>query len=245
MSSEKIEEKDKKKKKSLMKKLTSKFASLKKQPEESDLLVETVSELKSVVKDLKEIFDDIDHSLDEKIENELSFWQKVQTKLPKAFQSEDLKQKTQQKSKIKTNKEKLTDLEETLDRFESFAKMGNTDMLAEEYLRLVEKEGGNQELSEELEKALDELKLEIYKSIEDMNSQIKLLKTTLDVITEQLAEQGVQLDRIEEKVDVVDQKLNKTQELIKKISKKLTSNNILIFLLAGSVISLLVISVLK
>ena len=133
-----------------------------------------------------------------------------------------------------------------MSQFEAISTMpGKEDMLAEEYLKLLKQDMGSKFKDEDLEKVIDEMKLEIYRSMEDINAQIRLLKTALETITEQLTEQGIQLERIEEKVDVVDKKLDKAQELIKKVARRLTGNNILILVLAGSVLSLLALSIVR
>ncbi len=241
-----LTEQKKKKKKSLRQKLASKFSQMKKKPEDENLLVETVSELKSVVHDMKEIFEEIDKTFEEETEKEKTFWDRIRSKIPQRFQPEEIKKEKQQKQKIRSNKERLKKLEEVLEQFEAITTMpGKEDMLADEYMKLLRQDMGSKFKDEDLEKVIDEMKLELYRSIEDMNAQIRLLKTALETITEQLTEQGIQLDRIEEKVDVVDKKLDKAQELIKKVARRLTGNNILILVLAGSVLSLLALSIIR
>ncbi len=239
-------EQKKKKKKSIRQKLASKFSQIKKKPEDENLLAETISELKSVVRDMKEIFEEIDKTFEEETEKEKTFWDKLKSKMPQRLQPQDIRKEKQQKQKIRSNKERLEKLEDALSQFEAISTMpGKEDMLAEEYLKLLKQDMGSKFKDEDLEKVIDEMKLEIYRSMEDINAQIRLLKTALETITEQLTEQGIQLERIEEKVDVVDKKLDKAQELIKKVARRLTGNNVLILVLAGSVLSLLALSIIR
>ena len=230
----------KKEKKSLIKKIGEKLG---KKDDADDLIEETFEELKDIVSSMKEVFEEFDHSYTEKKKKKRGTVGKLKASLPSFLKPDDIKLEERRLEKIRRNKKTLSTLEDSIAKLELVLKTSrqNYDELGEAYLNLVklESNGNENKAIEKIEERMNQLESNVATAMEQLTSQIVLIKNSLDNMAGQLEEQGVVLHGIDQKVDVLDSKLDKAQELIKEVSRKITGNRVIILIAITAVSTVL------
>ncbi len=230
----------KKEKKSLIKKIGEKLG---KKDDADDLIEETFEELKDIVSSMKEVFEEFDHSYTETINEKRGTVGKLKASLPSFLKPDDIKLEERRLEKIRRNKKTLSTLEDSIAKLELVLKTSrqNYDELGEAYLNLVklESNGNENKAIEKIEERMNQLESNVATAMEQLTSQIVLIKNSLDNMAGQLEEQGVVLHGIDQKVDVLDSKLDKAQELIKEVSRKITGNRVIILIAITAVSTVL------
>jgi len=214
----------KKKKKSLR----SRFG---KKPQTDELVTDTLSELKDIVNGMKNIFTEFDEGYEAQLEEDRNVWEKMQSKLPSFLQfSDNVKTEERRKSRIKNNKDNLDMLNDSLAKLEIVltSSHNNFEAMESEYMKAImpETSGDNQAIKD-LETRMDQMEGNIAEAMQHLSGQVRLIKSSMDNMAGQLDEQGVVLEDIDGKIDVLDTKLDKAQELIKKVSKQITNGRLL------------------
>lgn len=234
-----------KKKQTFAKRIGSKF-SHKEKPDE--LLNNTMNELVDIVSTMKDVFHEFDEGYEQQLQTDQTSWEKLQRKLPSFLQSKNVQVEEHRKSRIKTNRKNLELLEDNLHKLDIVLNSASKDveLLGERYLDIVLPENSRtEEKIEELENYMSAMQTNISTALNDFNSQLQLIKSTMDNMAGQLSEQGVVLEGIDSKVDVLDTKLDKAQSLLKKISRQVTGNRVLMIVAFTAVASAVVVNLLK
>ncbi|MDH5404058.1 MAG: hypothetical protein OEY49_16290 [Candidatus Heimdallarchaeota archaeon] len=231
---------EKKKKKGLAKKLSEKIG---RDSEPDTLVVDTLGELKQIVGSMKDVFGQFETGYSEQLEEERTRWEKVQSKLPGFMQNKSTKVEEHRLNRIKSNKGNLAELEDNLSKLELLLSTSNSSLetIGETYLKTAAtgKEVDNSTLIE-LEKKMEKMQENMSDAMNDMNAQIRLIKTALDNMAGQLDEQGLILEDIDDKIDVIDTKMDKAQDMLKKISNKITGNRLIMLAVIGTATALMV-----
>lgn len=198
-----------------------------------ELINETLTELKDIVGNMRDVFEEFDRGYEEQLEEDRSAWEKVQAKIP-FLQTKDIKAQERRRDRIKSNKNHLSELEDNLAKLDMVLNSSseNFEAMGKEYMNMVMPNQKHDDTAvKELEKKMSEMQMNIAEAMGQLSGQIRVMKTAMDNIAGQLDEQGVVLEGIDSKIDVLDTKLDKAQDLIKKVSNQIT-NNRLLFLLA-------------
>ena len=221
-----------KKKKGLMKKISTKFKGEK--PDE--LVMETLGELKGIVSSMRDVFEEFEKGYDQQLEEDRTAWQKIQVKLPKFLQPNDLKTEEHRMKRIKGNKDTLGELEDNFNKLEMVLTSSTSSLenISEAYVNTATLGRQDNKSLEDLENKMEVMQENMASAMGDINTQISLIKSALDNMAGQLDEQGVVLTNIDEKIDVLDTKMDRAQALLKKISKQITGNRIIMLVIAGT-----------
>jgi archaellum component FlaC len=219
------------------------------EPSEKEMLTNFIKDLDSVLFSMEEMTDDITEGFKNQVIHKRPLSNKIIANLPKFIQPH----------KIKTQNEKLTELNKTKQKMQSLrgtlAKIGDSiDTMEIQATPLEGEEVGNriyelaypgESISQmkvgTLEEKLQLLENSFLSAMDQMNAQMNQISTNLSTLTKRLDEQGVKIDQIDTKITDVATKLQKIQSTLSKISKKLTQNRTLLALLAGSVIALVIV----
>ncbi len=222
----------KEKKKSIMKKITSKFRGEK----ADELVLDTLSELKDIVSSMKVVFEEFEGGYEEQLEDERNAWQKIQSKLPKFLQTTQLKNDEHRLHRIKSNKNTLAELEDNFNKLELVlsSSTATIESISEAYVNTAIPGVRDDKALSELEKRMELVENNMSSSLGDINTQITLIKSALDNIAGQMDEHGVVLENIDDKINILDEKMDKAQNMLEKISKKLTGNRIIMLVIAGT-----------
>ncbi len=203
----------------------------KKKPQTDELVSETIKELKDIVGGMKEVFSEFDKGYEAQLEEERSVWEKMQAKFPSFLQfSNSLKTEERRKNRIKSNKENLDMLQDSLAKLEMVltSSQNNIEAMETEYVQaLMPEAGSDKQAIKELEAKMEQMEGNIAEAMQHLSGQIRLIKSAMDNMAGQLDEQGVVLEGIDGKIDVLDTKLDKAQELIKKVSRQITNGRVL------------------
>ncbi len=230
--------KKKKKKSSLLKRIGGKIRG----EEKDEMVMETLNELKDIVSNMKDVFEQFESGYEIQLEEERTAWQKFQSKLPKFLQSKQLKNENRRIERIKSNKSTLAELEDNFNKLEIVlsTSTNNLESLGEVFVDTAIPGSPTDDAIEELEQKMEDMQQNLANALDNINVQISLIKTALDNMAAQLDEQNVILEGVDEKIDVIDSKLDRAQEMLKKISKKITGNRLLMLVIAGTATAVII-----
>ena len=201
----------------------------KKQKKPDVLMNQTLNELTEIVGSMRDIFNEFDESYDAQLDEERSLWDRMQAKMPSVFQlSENVKNEEKRKKRIKMNKHHLDELHDNLNKLDIVLNNSSTNFqdLEEDYIDAISSKNNNLDKKNVYEK-INTMETNMAEAVQQLSGQIRLIKSAMDNMAGQLDEQGVKLEGIDGKIDVIDTKLDHAQELIRKVSKQITNGRLL------------------
>ncbi|MFX1511828.1 MAG: hypothetical protein ACFFCQ_04515 [Promethearchaeota archaeon] len=207
-----------------------------------------LQDLRDVSESLQAIIEEMETRYNEQVIHQRSFPSRLISKLPDQMKPPDKRLQDQRRSKIERISKKLKAIIESLANLdESIRCIENEE--DEELLgrRIYELMYPNQPIQvariDELNAKIDEFEASFLSSLENLNEKMGSISLTLSDFADSLVEQGVQLEKMNEKIEVCSTKLDEVQLKLIEISKKLTNRTLLAFV-AGAAIGALTLAML-
>lgn len=212
-----------------------------KEPDQREVVEHFIADLKGITTSIADLVEDLGEEYEEQVIKERSTIQKTMARLPGFLQPASLREEEQERRKLSSVKTRVITLNASLDQIEEA--MTDVPLTQEEVgRRIYEVAYPGQELTEanlsELEGRINEIEQSFFASLEAINTQMATLTQTLTQISEKLNDQGVVLERMDDKLDRVETKVDQARVTLEKISNKLTQNKVLLAFLLGAVVVL-------
>ncbi len=219
------------------------------EPSEKELIMGFIQDLETVLESMESMAEDIDLGYSDQVIKNRNLSSKILASLPKFIQPTQIKRQNEKVTEIRESKRKMKLLRGTLASINE--SIGSMDLSAapsenlEVGNRIYELAYPGEQFSTKkvgtLEERLQILENSFLTTMDRMEEQMIQISKNLATLTQRLNEQGVKIDQIDNKITEVDTKIQKVQSTLRKISNKLTQNRTLLVLLAGSVITLIIV----
>ncbi len=205
-----------------------------------------LQDLHEVSESLQMIIEEMETKYNEQVFQHRSLPSRMIAKLPDQMKPPDLRLQDQRKTKIQRVSRKLklitgsiANLNESIRCIENEE---DEELLGKRIYELMYPgESIHVSRIDELSAKVDEFEASFLSSLEEFNEKMGSVSLTLSDFADSLAEQGVQLERMNEKIEVCSTKLDEVQLKLIEISKKLTNRTLLAFV-AGITIGALMLA---